>query len=86
MFHELLLTPNSYGPESDGVGKVMKLYFQPYKDLLKRTPYVTVTSFLVQIVSVIREGNEMQVEDDSDFNMYVSDAMMSSSVTKSSCK
>ena len=73
LFRELSSTPKCYGPESGGVGKVMKLYFQPYKDLLKRTPYVAVTSFLVQIVSVIREGNEMQVEDDSDFNMYVSD-------------
>ena len=57
----------------------MKLYFQPYKDLLKRTRYVAVASFLVQTVSRIREGNEVQVVDDSDFNMYVSDAAMSSS-------
>jgi len=57
----------------------MKLSFQPYKDLLKRTPYVAVASFLVQTVSGIREGNEVQVEDESDFNVYASDAAMSSS-------
>ena len=79
MFHKFLLTPNSYVPESGGVGKVMKLSFQPYKDLLKRTPYVAVASFLVQTVSGIREGNEVQVVDESDFNVYVSDAAMSSS-------
>ena len=80
MFCELLLTQNSYGPESGGVGKVMKLCFQPYKVLLKRTPYVAVALFLVQTVSGIREGNEVQVVDESDFNMYVSDAAMSSSL------
>ena len=58
----------------------MKLSFQPYKDLLKRTPYVAVASFLVQTVSGIREGNEVQVEDESDFNVYASDAAMSSSM------
>ena len=47
LFHEFLLTPKSYGPESGGVGKVMKLSFQPYKVLLKRTPYVAVELFLV---------------------------------------
>ena len=57
----------------------MKLSFQPYKDLLKRTPYVAVASFLVQTVSGIREGNEVQVVDESDFNVYASDAAMSSS-------
>ena len=58
----------------------MKLYFQPYKDLLKRTPYVAVESFLVQTISGIREGNKVQVEDDSDFNVYVSDVAMYSSL------
>ena len=57
----------------------MKLSFQPYKVLLKRTPYVAVALFLVQTVSGIREGNEVQVEDESDFNVYASDAAMSSS-------
>ena len=57
----------------------MKLSFQPYKDLHKRTPYLAVVSFLVQTVSGIREGNEVQVEDESDFNVYASDAAMSSS-------
>ena len=61
----------------------MKLSFQPYKDLLKRTPYVAVASFLVQTVSGIREGNEVQVEDDWDLNVYVSDAVMSSSSSPS---
>ena len=79
MFRELLLNPNRYGPESGGVGKVIKLSFQPYKVLLKRTPYVVVALFLVQTVSGIREGNEVQVEDESDFNVYASDAAMSSS-------
>ena len=81
LFHEFLSTPNSYGPESGGVRKVMKLSFQPYKNLYKRTPYVAVASFLVQTVSGIREGNEVQVEDESDFNVYASDAAMSSSPT-----
>ena len=58
----------------------MKLSFQPYKDLLKRTLYVAVASFLVQTVSGIREGNEVQVENESDFNVYVSDVAMYSSV------
>jgi hypothetical protein len=40
---------------------------------------VAVASFLVQTVSGIREGNEVQVEDESDFNVYASDAAMSSS-------
>jgi hypothetical protein len=57
----------------------MKLSFQPYKDLLKRAPYVALVSFLVQTVSEIREGNEVQLVDDSDLNVYVSDAAMSSS-------
>ena len=57
----------------------MKLSFQPYKGLLKRTPYVAVASFLVQTISGIREGNEVQVVDNSDFNVYVSDAAMYSS-------
>ena len=61
----------------------MKLSFQPYKDLLKRTPYLVVVSFLVQTVSGIREGNELQVENESDFNVYASDAAMSSSVLTS---
>ena len=59
----------------------MKLYFQPYKVILKRTLYVSVASILVQTVSGIREGNEVQVEDESDFNVYVSDIAMSSSLT-----
>ena len=75
-----MLTPKFYGPEYSGVGKVMKLSFQPYKVLLKRTPYVAVALFLVQTVSGIREGNEVQVVDESDFNVYVSDVAMSSSV------
>ena len=79
MFHELLSTPKRYGPESSGTGKVMKFSFQPYKYLLKWTPYVAVASFLVQTVSGIREGNKVQVVDESDFNVYVSDATMSSS-------
>ena len=58
----------------------MKLSFQPFKDLLKRTPYVAVALFLVQTVSGIREENKVQVVDESDFNMYVSDAAMSSSL------
>ena len=58
----------------------MKLSFQPYKYLLKRAPYVAVASFLVQTVSEIREVNEVQVVDESDFNVYVSDVAMSSSV------
>ena len=56
----------------------MKLYFQPYKKFFKRIPYVAVASFLVQTVSKIREGNEVQVVDESDFNVYLSDAAMSS--------
>ena len=83
MFRELLSTPKRYGPESGGIGKVMKLYFQPYKDLMKQTSYVVVVSFLVQTVSGIREGNEVQVEDDSDFNVYVSDVLMSLSSSPS---
>ena len=79
MFRELLLTPNRYGHESGGVGKVIKLSFEPYKVLLKRTPYVAVALFLVQNVSGIREGNEVQVVDEPDFNVYASDAAMSSS-------
>ena len=57
----------------------MKLYFQPCKVLVKRTPYVAVALFLVQTISGIREGNEVQVVDESDFNVYASDAAMSSS-------
>ena len=59
----------------------MKLSFQPYKDLLKRTPYVVAVLFLVQTVSRIREENEVQVEDDWDLNVYVSDAVISASDT-----
>ena len=70
LFRELLLTPNIDGPEYGGVGKVMKLSFHPYKVLLKWTPYVAVALFLVQTVSGIREGNEVQVVDESDFNVY----------------
>ena len=83
MFHEFLLTPNRYGPESGVVEKVMKLSSQPYKVLLKRTLYVAVALFLVQTISGIREGNEVQVVDESDFNVYASDAAMSSSVLTS---
>ena len=57
----------------------MKLCFQPYKDILKQTLYVAVASFLVQTISRIREGNKVQVVDESDFNVYASDAAMSSS-------
>ena len=64
----------------------MKLSFQPFKDLLKRTPYVAVASFLGQTGSRIREGNEVQVVDDSDFNVYVSNAAMSSSLAVFLCK
>ena len=80
LFCEFLLTLNSYGPESGGVGKVMKFSFQPCKVLLKRSPYVAMALFLVQTVSGIREGNEVQVVDESDFNVYASDATMSSSI------
>ena len=83
LFCKFLSTLKSYGPESGGVGKVMKLSFQPCKDLLKRTPYVAVALFLVQTVSGIREGNKVQVVDESDFNVYVSDAAMSSSSSPS---
>ena len=55
MFRELPLTPNSYEPESDSVGKIMKLSFQPYKFLLKRTPYVAVASFLVLFLESEKE-------------------------------
>jgi len=81
LFHELPSTPNSYGPESGGVEKIMKLSFQPYKVFLKRTSYVAVASFLVKIVSEIREENKVKVVDESDFNVYVSNAAMSSSST-----
>ena len=37
--------------------------------------------FFLQIVSEIREENKVQVVDESDFNVYVSDAAMSSSST-----
>jgi hypothetical protein len=57
------LTPNRYGPESVGVRNIMKLSFQPYKVLLKQTPYVAVALFLVQTISGIREGNKVQVVD-----------------------
>ena len=57
----------------------MKLSFQPYKVILKRTPYVAVTLFFVQTVFGIREVNEVQVVDESDFNVYASDGAMSSS-------
>ena len=57
----------------------MKLSFQPYKVLLKQTLYVAVALFFVQTVSGIQEGNEVQVVDESDFNVYASDAVMSSS-------
>ena len=40
---------------------------------------MAVASFLVQTISGIREGNEVQVVDESDFNVYVFDAAMSSS-------
>ena len=83
LFRELPLTPNSYGPKSGGVRKVMKLYFQPYKVILKQTPYVAVALFLVQTISGIREGNEVQVVDESEFNVYASDAAMSSSSSPS---
>ena len=83
LFREFLSTPKRYGPKFGGIGKVMKLYFQPYKDLMKCTSYVVVASFLVQTDSGIREGNEVQVEDDSDFNVYVSDAVMSLSSSPS---
>ena len=53
LFRKFLLTPNSYGPESGCVRKVMKLYFQPYKVLLKWTSYVAVALFLVQTISGI---------------------------------
>ena len=36
---------------------------------------MAVASFLVQTVSGIREVNEVQVEDESDFNVYASDAV-----------
>ena len=78
LFCELPSTPNSYVPEFGGIGKVMKL-FQLYKDLLKRTPYAVVVSFLVKTASGIRKGNEVQAEDDSDFNVYIFDVVMSSS-------
>ena len=42
---------------------------------------MAVASFLVQTVSGIREGNEVQVENESDFNVYASDAAMSSSLS-----
>ena len=76
---EVAQHPDRYGPKSRVIGKVMKLSFQPYKYLLKRTPYVAMASFLVQTVSGIRERNEVQVEDDWDLNVYISDAAMSSS-------
>ena len=40
---------------------------------------MAVASFLVQTVSKIREGNEVQVVDESNFNVYASDAAMYSS-------
>ena len=38
--------------------------------------------FLVQTISGIREGNEVQVVDELDFNVHVSDAAISSSGEK----
>ena len=55
----------------------MKFSFQPYKVLLKETPYVAMVLFLVQTISGIRERNEVQVVDESDFNVYASDAAIS---------
>ena len=40
---------------------------------------MSMVSYLVQNVSGIREENEFQLEDNLDFNVYVSDAVMSSS-------
>ena len=57
----------------------MKLFFQPYKVLLKWTPYVAMELFFVQTVSGIREGNEVQVVDESDFNVYASNTVLSTS-------
>ena len=61
----------------------MKLSYQPYKVLLKQTPYVAVALFLVQTISEIREENEVQVVENLDFNVYVSDVAMSSSSSPS---
>jgi hypothetical protein len=41
---------------------------------------VSVALFLVQTISEIGEENEVQVEDESDFNVYLSDPAMSSSL------
>ena len=76
LFCKFPSTPSRYGDESSGFGKVMKLSFEPYKEHPKGTPYVTVASFLVQTVSGIRKRNEGQLEDDSDFNVYVSNVVM----------
>ena len=80
LFHQLLLTQSRYRPQSGGFGKVMKLSFQPYKELPEWTPYVLVTLFLVQTVSRIRERNKVQFEGDWNFNVYVSDVVMFSSL------
>ena len=79
LISSIAMTPTRYGPESGGFGNAMKLSFQPYKEHPKRISYVTVASFLVQTVSRILERNEVQLEDDSDFNVYVSDVVMYSS-------
>jgi len=75
------MTLNIYGPDSGGIAKGMKLSFQLYKKLPKRTPYVSVASYLVQTIPGIQEANKVQLEDDSDFSVYVSNVVMYSSIS-----
>ena len=42
---------------------------------------MSVASYLVQTISEIQEANKVQLEDDSDFSVYVSNVVMYSSIS-----
>ena len=55
-------TPNEFGPETGTIGRVLELYFQPYKVRPNPILYATVASVLVRPIPGVRNRLELKFD------------------------
>jgi hypothetical protein len=58
LFGQFPWTPNEFKPKIGAIGRVMKLYFQPYKEHRKPSPYATLVSISVNTAPGLRDRLE----------------------------
>ena len=62
LFRQFPSTPDEFGPETGAIGSVLKLSYQPYKELPNPSPYATVVPVLVQTAPGLRNGLEVKFD------------------------